>query len=53
MDEMKSMMEMMGFRRLRLKMEQKRTLYSSPLEYNIFRQISYPTTELTTPNSKF
>jgi len=34
---MEIMIEMMGFRRLRLETEQERTLYSSPLGYNVSR----------------
>jgi len=41
MDEMKSIIEMMGFRRFRLKIEQERTLYSYTLGYNVFFQSSY------------
>jgi len=49
MDPMEIMTEMTGFRRFRLKMKQERTLYSSLLEYDVFRKLS----NLATHRSQF
>jgi len=41
----------MDFQRFKLKTKQERTLYSSPLGYNVSRQISYPVMDFATHNS--
>jgi len=41
----------MDFRRFKLKTKQERTLYFSPLGYNVSRQTNYPMTDFAIHNS--